>query len=300
MRYKLLGNSGLRVSELCLGTMTFGEEWDFGVDKAESQQVFDTFVDRGGNFLDSANKYTEGTSERFLGEFIAAERERYVVATKYTLAMNPADPNSSGNQRKNLVQALDASLRRLNSDYIDLYWVHAPDGLTPLPEIMRTLDDQVRAGKILYVGISDAPAWWVARANTMAELKDWTPFTALQIKYSLLERTPERDLLPMARALDLAITPWGALGGGMLSGKYLDAAGEVDTKRPDIAKQLDDTKIATIRELVAVAKELDRSPSQVALNWARRRPGNVIIPIIGARTATQLQENLGCLDFELS
>ncbi len=306
MRYKLLGNSGLRVSELCLGAMTFGEEWGFGADQDECRKVFDAFVERGGNFIDTANKYTEGTSERFVGEFIAAERERFVVATKYSLCMNPTDPNAGGNHRKNLVQSLEASLRRLNTDYIDLFWVHAPDGLTPLPEIMRALDDQVRAGKVLYVGISDAPAWWVARANTMAELRDWSPFVALQIKYSLLERTPERDLLPMARALDLAVTPWGALGGGMLAGKYLDAdleldtKGTVDTTRPDVAEQIDDTKLVAMREVAAVARELERSPSQVALNWVRQRAGHVIIPILGARTVVQIEDNLGCLDFTLS
>jgi len=224
MRYKLLGRTGLRVSELCLGTMTFGEEWGWGASREESRRMFDAFADAGGNFVDTANLYTGGTSEKFVGEFLKGRRERFVLATKYTLNMSPDDPNGGGNHRKNLVQSLDASLKRLDTDRIDLYWVHAWDGMTPLEETMRALDDAVRAGKILYVGISDAPAWVVSRANTLAELKDWSPFAALQIQYSLADRSPERDLLPMAKALDLAVTPWGVLGGGVLSGKYKSPA----------------------------------------------------------------------------
>src|SRR3990172_6669221 len=214
MRYKLLGKTGLRVSELCLGTMTFGEEWGWGASKEESRKIFDAYVDAGGNFVDTANLYTGGTSEKFVGEFLKGRRERFVLATKYTLNMRPDDPNGGGNHRKSLVQSLDASLKRLGTDYIDLYWVHAWDGMTPLEETMRALDDVVRAGKVLYVGISDAPAWIVSRANTLAELKNWTPFAALQIQYNLADRTPERDLLPMAKALDIAVTPWGVLAGG--------------------------------------------------------------------------------------
>ncbi|MBP2680127.1 MAG: hypothetical protein H6Q82_3192 [Deltaproteobacteria bacterium] len=181
MRYKLLGKTGLRVSELSLGTMTFGEEWGWGASKEESRKIFEAFADAGGNFVDTANLYTGGTSETFVGEFLKGRRERFVLATKYTLNMRPDDPNGGGNHRKNLVQSLDASLKRLDTDYIDLYWVHAWDGMTPLEETMRALDDAVRAGKVLYVGISDAPAWVVSRANTLAELKSWTPFAALQI-----------------------------------------------------------------------------------------------------------------------
>jgi len=197
MRYKLLGRTGLRVSELCLGTMTFGEEWGWGASREESRGIFDAFADAGGNFVDTANLYTGGTSEKFVGEFLKGRRQRFVLATKYTLNMAPDDPNGGGNHRKNLVQSLDASLKRLDTDYIDLYWVHAWDGMTPLDETMRALDDVVRAGKVLYVGISDAPAWVVSRANTLAELKDWSPFAALQIQYSLADRSPERDLLPI-------------------------------------------------------------------------------------------------------
>jgi len=307
VRYKLLGKSGLRISELCLGTMTFGKEWGFGEGKDECRKIFEAFAKAGGNFIDTANKYTEGTSEKFVGEFIAAERERFVVATKFTLCMNPTDPNAGGNHRKNLVQSVEASLRRLKSDYIDLLWVHAWDGMTPVEEIMRALDDQVRAGRILYVGISDAPAWRVSQANTLAELKGWSPFVGLQIKYNLAERTAERDLLPMAQALDLAVTPWGVIGGGLLSGKYLDGGGgaasadKVDSKRENIAEQLDDHSIAAAREVVAIAKEAGKTPSQIALNWVRQQQEKaLIIPILGARTLPQLQDNLGCLDFELS
>ena len=200
MRYKLLGRSGLRVSELALGTMTFGEEWGWGASKADSQKVFDAYAEAGGNFVDTANRYTEGTSEKFVGEFIHSDREHFVLATKYTLKMRDDDPNFSGNHRKNLVQSVNASLKRLNTDYIDLLWVHAWDFLTPVEEVMRGLDDLVRQGTVLYVGVSDTPAWIVAQANTLADLRGWTRFVGLQIQYSLVERTPERDLLPMARA----------------------------------------------------------------------------------------------------
>jgi aryl-alcohol dehydrogenase-like predicted oxidoreductase len=276
MRYKLLGRTGLRVSELCLGVMTFGEEWGWGATKEESRRIFDAFAEAGGNFIDAANYYTAGTSERFVGEFVASERGRYVIATKYTLNMRPDDPNSGGNHRKNMVQSLEESLKRIRTDYLDLYWVHAWDPMTPLEETLRALDDMVRAGKILYAGISDAPAWVVSRANTLANLMGWSAFAGLQIPYSLIERTPERELLPMANALDLAVTPWGTLGGGVLTGKY----------RAD--------------EVGRVAKEIGRSPSQVALAWVRQRPYGVIVPILGATKLSQIKDNLGCLEVSLS
>ena len=208
MRYRLLGRSGLRVSELALGTMTFGEEWGWGASEPESKRMFDAYAEAGGNFVDTANRYTEGTSERFVGDFIAADRDHWVVATKYTLWTRRDDPNFSGNHRKNMIQACEASLKRLKSDYIDLYWVHAWDFTTPIEEVMRGLDDLVSAGKVLYVGISDTPAWIVSRANTIADFRGWSPFVGLQIRYSLIDRTAEADLLPMARSLDLAVTPW--------------------------------------------------------------------------------------------
>ena len=223
MRYKLLGKSGLRVSELCLGGMTFGEDWGSmlpGASKEEAKKIFDLFVSKGGNFIDTANVYQNGTSEKFVGEFISSERERFVVATKYTLTTNPDDPNASGNHRKNLVQSVDASLKRLNTHYIDLLWVHIWDPMTPIEEVMRSLDDLIRSGKILYIGISDVPAWVVSNANAIADLRSWSSFIGLQIMYNLIERSAERELLPMARALDIGVTVWSPLGGGVLSGKY--------------------------------------------------------------------------------
>lgn len=295
MRQKLLGRSGLRVSELALGTMTFGEEWGWGASKEESRKVFDAYAGAGGNFIDTANRYTEGTSERYVGEFISGDRDHFVLATKYTLQMRRDDPNFSGNHRKNLVQSLEASLQRLGTDYIDLYWLHAWDFTTPVDEVMRALDDLVRQGKILYAGISDTPAWVVAQANTLADLRGWSPFVALQIPYSLVERTPERDLLPMARTLDLAVTPWGILGSGVLSGKYnQDAATEGRASRTG----LKDRPVAIAREVAAVALEIGCSPSQVAIAWLRHQPG-VIVPILGARTVTQLADNLGALQVRL-
>ena len=297
MNYKLLGKSGLRVSELALGTMTFGEEWGWGSNKEESKKVFNAFSNAGGNFIDTANRYTEGTSEKYVGEFIASDREHFVVATKYTLFMRKDDPNFSGNHRKNMMQSLDASLKRLKTDYIDLYWVHAWDYTTPEEEILRALDDMVRAGKILYIGISDTPAWIVSRMNAIAELRGWTQFVALQVKYSLLERTVERELLPMARKLDLAVTPWAVLGGGILSGKYNENKNE--SGRAQLHNSIDENNLSIASEVIKIAKEIGCTPSQVALNWVRQQPG-VIIPIIGAKTEIQLQENIDCLKYTLN
>jgi aryl-alcohol dehydrogenase-like predicted oxidoreductase len=299
MKYKLLGRSGLRVSEICLGAMTFGTEYGWGAPKEECKKIFDTFLKAGGNFIDTANRYTEGTSEKFVGEFIAGTRDEIVLATKYTLFTRPGDPNSAGNHRKNMIQSLEASLRRLNTEYIDLYWVHAWDFMTPVDEIMRALDDMVRAGKILYIGISDTPAWIVSRANTMADLMGWTPFTALQVEYSLIERTAERDLLPMARALDLAVTPWGPLGGGLLTGKYRQKTSEPKRMQDGKSRRLSERNFNITDEVIKIAESIGHSPAQIALNWLRQQPG-IIIPIVGARTAGQITDNLGCLDFELS
>jgi len=297
MKFRFFGRTGLRVSELCLGAMTFGQTWGWGASREDSRRIFDAYVGAGGNFIDTANHYTQGTSEEYVGEFIRSERHRFVVATKYTLNPRPEDPNAGGNHRKSLIQGLEGSLRRLGTDYIDVYWVHAWDFVTPVEELMRALDDAVRAGKVLYVGVSDAPAWAVARANTLAELKGWTSFAGLQIQYSLVERTPERELLPMAAALDLAVTAWSPLGGGMLSGKYAKA-------RPDGTRfaqgtwgdaYLTERNLAIAEVVTQVALELGRSPSQVALAWLLQRPG-VIIPILGARTLSQIQDNLGSLE----
>src|SRR5215469_9819396 len=220
MRYRLLGNSGLRVSEVSLGTMTFGEDWGWGTSKEEARKVYEAFREAGGNFIDTANVYTNGTSETFLGEFMQGHRQSIVLATKYTNAMPGTDPNAAGNQRKNMMQSVEASLKRLRTDYLDLYWVHIWDQLTPVEEVMRGLDDLVRQGKVLYVGISDAPAWWIAQANTLAQLRGWSAFVGLQIEYNLIERSVERELIPMAQALNIGVTAWSPLSGGVLTGKY--------------------------------------------------------------------------------
>lgn len=295
MKYKLLGKSGLRVSEICLGTMTFGTEWGWGADKHESKKIFDTYANAGGNFLDTANRYTEGTSERFLGEFIASDRDHFVVATKYTLKDRDGDPNFAGNHRKNMIRSINESLKRLRTDYIDLFWVHMWDYTTPVEEVMRGLDDLVSQGKVHYIGISDTPAWVISRANMLAELRGWSQFVALQIEYSLLQRGAERDLLPMAQALDMAVTPWGVLGGGALTGKYL--RGETG-RVPENSTRRNDRSTEIVKELVDIAQILNVTPSQVAINWIRQRVANVM-PIIGARRVEQLQFSLGSLDMEI-
>src|SRR6266851_4198650 len=220
MKYRLLGKSGLRVSEAALGTMTFGDDWGWGSAKDEAKIIYNTYREAGGNFIDTANFYTNGTSEEFLGEFIRGHRESVVVATKYSNAAPGGDPNAAGNHRKSMMQAVEASLKRLQTHYIDLYWVHIWDEITPVEEVMRGLDDIVRQGKVLYVGISDAPAWWIAQANTLADLRGWSRFIGLQIPYNLIERTVERELVPMARELGIGVTAWSPLSNGVLTGKY--------------------------------------------------------------------------------
>jgi aryl-alcohol dehydrogenase-like predicted oxidoreductase len=298
MTYRLFGRSGLRVSELALGTMTFGTDWGWGADREECRKLFEAYAEAGGNFIDTANNYTGGTSERIVGELVAADRDHFVVATKYSLSTRPDDPNAGGNHRKNLVRALEASLGRLGTDYVDLLWVHMWDAMTPAEEVVRALDDLVRAGKVLYVGVSDTPAWVVARAVTLAELRGWTAFCGLQVPWSLADRAVEREHLPLAAALDLAVTPWGVLEGGELTGKYLAPDGQPGRSRPErVSARVNDLA----REVVAVAAEADRPPAQVAINWIRQQdPGCVVVPIVGARSAAQLRDNLGCLDFTLT
>lgn len=297
MNYRLLGNSGLKVSEICLGTSTFGEEWGWGASKEDSRKIFQTYVEGGGNFIDTANEYTEGTSEKYVGEFIKQQRERFVLATKYTLADRPGDPNSAGNNRKNLFQSVEGSLRRINTDYIDLLWLHIWDFLTPVEEIMRALDDLIRSGKVFYLGVSDTPAWIVSQANTLARLMGWTPFIALQVEYSLVQRTPEREYLPMAQNLDIALLAWGPLGGGILSGKYRKPGDAPAVRRQHLRLTEKTFKIAAaVRQ---TASEMGCTSSQVALNWIRQQRG-VVIPIVGVRKASQLEENLKCLEFRLT
>jgi aryl-alcohol dehydrogenase-like predicted oxidoreductase len=297
MHYQLLGKSGLRVSELCLGTMTFGAEQSWGSSREESRRIFDKFAEAGGQFLDTANCYADGASERLLGDFVATDRHRFVLATKYSLSMRRDDPNAGGNHRKNMVASLEASLQRLQTDYIDVFWVHAWDFVTPAEEVMRGLDDLVRAGKILYCGISDTPAWIVAHAHTLAILRGWSPFIGLQILYSLMERTAERELLPMARGLGLSVTAWRALGSGILTGKYSDVVGE-PKRVPAGDPRLSEKNVSVGEQVREFARSIGRSPAQVALNWVRQQSGS-IIPIIGARTLQQLQDNLGALEFTL-
>ena len=303
MQYSLLGNSGLRVSEAALGTMTFGEEWGWGSPRDEARKVYDAFREAGGNFIDTANFYTNGTSESFLGELMKDHRQTVVLATKYSNAAPGTDPNAAGNQRKNMMQAVEASLKRLHTDYIDLYWVHIWDQITPVEEVMRGLDDLVRAGKVLYVGISDAPAWWIAQANTLAHLRGWSPFIGLQIEYNLIERTVERELVPMAKALNLGLTAWSPLARGMLTGKYHGhGSSEQGRMNNDTMKGLMPEKQRTERIVAAiktVSDETGRSMAQVALAWLRYRPVPVI-PIIGARKLSQLQDNLASIELTLS
>src|SRR5215207_3124693 len=235
MRYKLLGPSGLRVSEICLGTMSLGDAWGFGADERESHRILASYAEAGGNFIDTANKYHEGQSEAIVGSFLGSERDRWVVASKYTLAMRSGDPNSAGNSRKNMRESVEASLRRVRTDYLDLLWVHAWDYVTPVEEVMRGLDDLVRAGKVNYVGLSDAPAWVASQANTLATVHGWSPFVALQIEYSLIERTGERELLPVSDAFGLTVTAWAPMGAGVRTGKYtrVSSATPEDSKRAE-------------------------------------------------------------------
>jgi aryl-alcohol dehydrogenase-like predicted oxidoreductase len=283
--------------------MTFGDEGNegWGASREEARRIFDLFTESGGNFFDTANNYVGGMSERYLGELIASERDRYVVATKYTAYLRPADPNSGGNHRKSLIQALDGSLARLQTDYIDLLWAHAWDPLTPVDELMRALDDQIRAGKVLYVGMSDAPAWTVARANTLAQERGWSRFAAIQLAYSLIERTAERELIPMANALDLSVLAWAPLGRGFLTGKYTaggvrpDEQGRLAPNDPLISER----NLAIADAVADAANELGVSPAAIAIAWLLSRYRPAPIPIVGARRAEQLQDTLGCLDVAL-
>ena len=298
MRYRTLGTSGLRVSELILGAMTFGEQGGVGAPIEECRRIVDTYLAAGGNAVDTAINYRDGASEEILGQVLAGRRDSLVLASKYTTTRDAADPNAGGNARKNLRLSLETSLRRLGTDYLDIYWVHVWDSGTPIEETMRALDDAVRAGKVLYVGISDAPAWVVARANTLAEWHGWSPFIGLQVPYSLLMRDIERELLPMAEALGLGVTAWSPLAGGTLSGKYTRPGGATGPTRHDPAA-LDERSHAAAKAVQSVADELGVTASQVAIAWTMAR-SPAIVPIIGARSLDQLTDNLGAVDVVLS
>lgn len=300
MRYRLFGRSGLRVSEFFLGTMTFGEDWGWGAPVEDCRKVFTAYAEAGGNVIDTANRYTDGSSERIVGELLASDRDRFVVSTKYTLTNDEDDPNASGNHRKSLVRSLEQSLTRLRTDRVDLLWVHIWDPATPIEEMMRGLDDLVRAGKLLYVGISDAPAWVAARANTLAQWRDWSPFIGIQVPYSLVKRDAERELLPMARHLGLSVAAWSPLAGGLLSGKVTRGAGGAggpDGKPRVDGSQATEQELRIAREVDAVADEFGVSSAQVALAWAASHPD--VHPILGARREDQLVDDLGAADLHL-
>ena len=274
--------------------MTFGTDWGWGASESESAKQFELFAEAGGTLIDTANKYTNGSAESILGDLLAADRDHFVVGTKYSLNVRDGDLNAGGNHRKSLVQALEASLRRLRTGYVDVLWLHAWDYLTPAEEVMRSLDDQVRLGKVLYLGISDTPAWVVAQLQTLAAVRGWSPFVGLQIEYSLVQREVERELIPMARGLGLGVMAWGPLGAGVLSGKYANGSqGTRDRRLTDV----DPARLAIARTVADVARELGLSSSVVALAWLRAQGG--VIPILGARTAQQLADNLACLEAEL-
>ncbi|MFE6398373.1 aldo/keto reductase [Streptomyces alboflavus] len=305
--YRLLGRSGLRVSPLALGAATFGTEWGWGAEQDEARKLFDLYVERGGNFIDTASTYTEGSSERLLGAFAHGRRESLVLATKYSTLRRPGDPNSGGGHRKNLFASVETSLRRLRTDYVDLLYLHLWDAVTPVEEVLRGLDDLVCQGKVLYVAISNAPAWQVARMQTVADLRGWSPLVALQIEYSLIERAGERDLIPMARELGLGVVPWSPLGGGVLTGKYsredltaTDAAADGTRKSVTVAGgALNERNFAIVDVVKEVAAELGRTPAQVGLAWTLRNPA-VTAPVIGARTPAQLESNLGALEVDFT
>ncbi len=297
MKYKLLGRSGLKVSELCLGTMGFGTEAGWGADKTTAFSIMEAFANAGGNFLDTANIYKLGTSEKILGEFInPRDRDYFVIATKYSLKDNTTNPNASGNNRKNMFRSVEQSLQRLQTGFIDVLYLHIWDDLTPIDEIVRGIDDLIRQGKVDYAAISDTPAWIVSKGNTLAELMGWSPFIALQVEYSLLQRTPERDLIPMARHYGMTVTPWAPLAGGALTGKYLK--GGQGRIKPE-SNRRDENSERITREVMAVAERSGVEPSHVALQWTRQQ-GFECIPIVGATRLEQLEDNLKMIGLLLS
>lgn len=297
MKYKLLGRSGLKVSELCLGTMGFGTENGWGATKEVSFGIMEAFANAGGNFLDTANVYKLGTSEKIIGEFISSrDRDYFVLATKYSLLDNKTNPNASGNNRKNMMRSVEVSLQRLQTDFIDVFYLHIWDDLTPIDEVLRGLDDLVRQGKINYVAISDTPAWVVSKGNTIAEIMGWSQFAALQVEYSLLQRTPERELIPMAKHFGITLTPWAPLAGGALTGKYL--RGDFGRIKEG-SNRLNERSENITREVIAIADELGVQASHVALKWTMQQ-GFSSIPIVGATKLAQLEENLKTTDVMLT
>jgi aryl-alcohol dehydrogenase-like predicted oxidoreductase len=297
MNYKLLGRSGLKVSELCLGTMGFGTEGGWGADAASSFKIMDAYAEAGGNFLDTANVYKLGTSEKIIGDYLANhDRDQFVVATKYTLKDNQTNVNASGNNRKNMMRSVEDSLKRLRTDFIDVLYLHIWDNITPIDEVLRGLDDLIRQGKVNYAAISDTPAWVVAKGNTLAELMGWSQFIALQVEYSLIQRTPERELIPMARHFGMTVTPWAPLAGGALTGKYL--RGENGRVKAESNRRNENSERIT-REVMAIADELGAQPAHVALAWMMQQDFSCI-PIVGATKLEQLNENLKAASLRLN
>ncbi|MBE9042023.1 aldo/keto reductase, partial [Oscillatoriales cyanobacterium LEGE 11467] len=311
--YYTLGRSGLRVSRLALGTMTFGTEWGWGADRETASQLFNTYVDAGGNFIDTADLYTNGTSEKWLGEFVRERslRDKVAIATKFSYNSDPGNPNAGGNSRKNILRAVEGSLQRLDTDYIDLYILHTWDRITPAEEVIRTLDDLVRSGKVRYIGLSDVPAWYASRAQAIAELRGYEPICALQLEYSLVERNIEHEFVPLGTSHGMGIMAWSPLASGLLSGKYRpseETGGEGNDGEGRLAKlagadnpafdKFTDRNWKVTAELEAVAKELNRSMAQVAVNWAASKPGIASV-IVGATKLHQLEDNLQALDFTL-
>ena len=297
MKYKRFGQSGLHVSELCLGTMTFGEDWGWGASQEESRKIFDAFAQAGGNFIDTSSNYTNGTSETFVGEFVRGERDRFVIATKYSLRVGKGhgfDPNYGGNSRKSMMRNVEHSLKRLNTDHLDLLYLHMWDFMTPVEEVLQSVHHLIASGKVLYFAFSDTPAWVVSYALAKADDLGWSRPVALQVPYSVLDRSVERAELPMAREHGLAILPWGMLEGGVLTGKY-----SAPSEEPRRESDVDERGLKAGETVARIAREAGCSPAQVAINWVRQKPGN-IFPLLGCRTLAQSQDNLGCLNFQLS
>ena len=309
MDYYTLGNTGLRVSRLALGTMTFGEDWGWGADNNTSQQLFNTYIEAGGNFVDTADMYTNGNSEKMLGQFIKERglRDQVAIATKFSYNAQPGNPNAGGNGRKNILRAVEGSLQRLDTDYIDLYILHTWDQITPAAEVVRTLDDLVSSGKVRYVGLSDIPAWYAAQVQTLAQERHLEPICAMQLEYSLAERNIEFEYVPLAQTLSAGIMVWSPLASGLLSGKYKPSesgtegsgrlASLADSGNPAFNK-FTDKNWRVVAELAKVAKELNRSMAQVAVNWVMNRP-SVASVLVGATKLHQLEDNLGALEFEI-
>ena len=306
MKYKILGRSGLRVSELCLGAMTFGGEAGTGASEAVSRQIYERFRDAGGNFVDTANIYNGGDSERITGRLVAAERSAVVLASKYSMTMNPGDPNAGGNHRKSLVNSVTAILKRLGTDYLDLLWVHGWDQLSRIDEVMRAVDDLVRRGDVLHVGVSNMPAWLISQANTLAGERGWTPFSAVQMHYNLVERSIEPEFFELCAAQDMSVTAWSPLAGGLLTGKFNRDADSGAAKDARLS-QAEYGPAMLAGERLEIAEGLSRlaqlagcSAPQLALAWLLHRPQGSVIPILGARTLAQFEDNLGCLGIALN